>query len=74
MEKLIIDACSILAIRTDDIERAFNWDSVPVSLAFRSNVKYHVLLRDLSATAILISSNKLKRWGAIQMLKLLQLK
>ncbi len=74
LEKLIIDACSILDSRTDDIERVFNWDSVLLSLALRSNVKYHVLLRDLSATAILISSNKLKRRGAIQMLKLLQLK
>ena len=30
LEKLIIDACSILEIRTDDIESAFNWDSVPL--------------------------------------------
>jgi hypothetical protein len=51
-----------------------SWDSVPVSLAFRSNVKYHVLLRDLSVTAIIISSNKLESRGAIQKLKLLQLK
>jgi hypothetical protein len=73
LKTLIIDF-SILAVRISDIERAINWDSVLVSLALRSNVKYHVLLHDLSATAIIIPSNKLKRPDAIQKLKLLQLK
>jgi hypothetical protein len=52
-EKLIIDAVSILEFRTGDIERACNWDA---ALAFRSNVKYHVRLRNLSATAINIAT------------------
>jgi hypothetical protein len=54
-ENVIIDAVSILAIRSGDIERACNWDAAPVSLAIRSNVKYHVRLRNLSATAIIIA-------------------
>jgi hypothetical protein len=55
LKKRIIDAFSILAVRIGDKESAFNWDAVLVSLAFRSNVKYHVLLRDVSAAAIIIA-------------------
>jgi hypothetical protein len=75
LEKLIIDGISILTIRTGDIERACNREAAPVSLAFRSNVKYHVRLRNLSATAIFIAGDKLNlnRRGVVQKLKLLKL-
>ena len=41
-EKLMIDACFIHVCRYCDDSRAFNWDSTPNSLAWMSNVKYHV--------------------------------
>ena len=66
LEKLIMVAVSILAIRNGDNASAFKWDSAPVFLVSRSNVKYHVRLRDLAATAIFIASNTQKSRGALQ--------